>query len=136
MAILERAIEERFQDLYAADAVSLQDLEVSRREYEVSEARLAITEKGVEDTELHALFSGVVAQTLVEEFENVRAKAENLVGGEAGLGRGFHLQMGGFAAGRLQTGGRATGVGQASLPTAAREISCRICRQRPALASA
>jgi (2S)-methylsuccinyl-CoA dehydrogenase len=44
--------------------------------------------------------------------------AENLVGGEAGLGRGFYLQMGGFAAGRLQTGGRATGVGQASLEKA------------------
>ncbi|MCH8993414.1 MAG: acyl-CoA dehydrogenase family protein [Chloroflexi bacterium] len=42
----------------------------------------------------------------------------NLVGGEAGLGRGFYLQMGGFAAGRLQTGGRATGVGQASLEKA------------------
>jgi len=44
--------------------------------------------------------------------------AENLVGGEEGLGRGFYLQMGGFAAGRLQTGGRATGVGQASVEKA------------------
>ena len=43
---------------------------------------------------------------------------ENLVGGEAGLGRGFYLQMGGFAAGRLQTGGRATGVSQASVEKA------------------
>ncbi len=43
---------------------------------------------------------------------------ENLVGGEAGLGKGFYLQMGGFAAGRLQTGGRATGVGQAALEKA------------------
>jgi (2S)-methylsuccinyl-CoA dehydrogenase len=43
---------------------------------------------------------------------------ENLVGGEAGVGRGFYLQMGGFAAGRLQTGGRATGVGQAALEKA------------------
>lgn len=43
---------------------------------------------------------------------------ENVVGGEAGLGKGFYLQMGGFAAGRLQTGGRATGVGQASLEKA------------------
>jgi RND family efflux transporter MFP subunit len=64
---------ERFQELYAADAVSLQDLEVSRREYEVSQAGLGITEKAVEDTELHARFSGVVARTLVEEFENVSA---------------------------------------------------------------
>ena len=43
---------------------------------------------------------------------------DNLVGGEAGIGRGFYLQMGGFAAGRLQTGGRATGVGQAALEKA------------------
>lgn len=43
---------------------------------------------------------------------------ENLVGGEAGLGKGFYLQMGGFAAGRLQTGGRATGVAQAALEKA------------------
>jgi (2S)-methylsuccinyl-CoA dehydrogenase len=43
---------------------------------------------------------------------------ENLVGGADGLGRGFYLQMGGFAAGRLQTGGRATGVSQASVEKA------------------
>jgi (2S)-methylsuccinyl-CoA dehydrogenase len=43
---------------------------------------------------------------------------ENLVGGADGIGRGFYLQMGGFAAGRLQTGGRATGVSQASIEKA------------------
>lgn len=42
--------------------------------------------------------------------------AANLVGGE---GRGFYLQMSGFAAGRLQTGGRACGVAQAALEAAA-----------------
>ncbi|MCH8008365.1 MAG: acyl-CoA dehydrogenase family protein, partial [Chloroflexi bacterium] len=51
-------------------------------------------------------------------FERYFVPEANLVGGEAGLGRGFYLQMGGFAAGRLQTGGRATGVGQASLEKA------------------
>ena len=51
--------------------------------------------------------------------------AEDLVGGEAGLGKGFYLQMGGFAAGRLQTGGRATGVGQASLEKACNYASDR-----------
>ena len=50
---------------------------------------------------------------------------ENLVGGEEGLGRGFYLQMGGFAAGRLQTGGRATGVSQASI-----EKSCNYASDR------
>ena len=43
---------------------------------------------------------------------------ENLVGGEEGIGKGFYLQMGGFAAGRLQTGARATGVSQASIEKA------------------
>lgn len=41
---------------------------------------------------------------------------ENLVGRE---GQGFYLQMSGFAAGRLQTGGRATGLAQAALEAAA-----------------
>jgi len=45
--------------------------------------------------------------------------AENLVGGEAGLHKGFYLQMAGFAAGRLQTGGRATGLAQAALEVSA-----------------
>ena len=45
--------------------------------------------------------------------------AENLVGGEAGLNKGFYLQMAGFAAGRLQTGGRATGLAQAALEVSA-----------------
>ncbi|UCG85613.1 MAG: efflux RND transporter periplasmic adaptor subunit [Gemmatimonadota bacterium] len=65
---------ERLQDLYAADAVSLQDLDVARREYEVAAARLEISQKAVDDTRLRALFSGVVARKLVEEFENVQAK--------------------------------------------------------------
>ena len=43
----------------------------------------------------------------------------NLVGGEAGLNKGFYLQMAGFAAGRLQTGGRATGLAQAALEVSA-----------------
>jgi (2S)-methylsuccinyl-CoA dehydrogenase len=48
-------------------------------------------------------------------LESYFVPAENLVGGEAGLGKGFYLQMGGFAAGRLQTSGRAVGLGQAAL---------------------
>jgi (2S)-methylsuccinyl-CoA dehydrogenase len=41
---------------------------------------------------------------------------ENLVGSE---GQGFYLQMNGFAAGRLQTGGRASGLAQAAIEAAA-----------------
>lgn len=41
-----------------------------------------------------------------------------LIGGAAGLGRGFYLQMEGFEAGRLQTAARAIGVMQAAYEAA------------------
>jgi (2S)-methylsuccinyl-CoA dehydrogenase len=47
-------------------------------------------------------------------FDNWFVPAENLVGGEAGLGKGFYLQMEGFENGRLQTAARAVGVMQAA----------------------
>ncbi len=49
------------------------------------------------------------------QFENYFVPAENLVGGDEHLHGGFYLQMAGFNAGRLQTGGRALGVAQAAL---------------------
>jgi len=48
-----------------------------------------------------------------------------VVGGDAGIGRGFALQMAGFAAGRLQTGGRACGVTQAAVEQTARYVAER-----------
>jgi (2S)-methylsuccinyl-CoA dehydrogenase len=47
-------------------------------------------------------------------FDNWLVPAENLIGGEAGLGRGFYLQMAGFENGRLQTAARAVGLMQAA----------------------
>ncbi|HEX2849675.1 MAG TPA: acyl-CoA dehydrogenase family protein [Acidimicrobiales bacterium] len=47
-------------------------------------------------------------------FDNWIVPEENLIGGEAGLGRGFYLQMEGFENGRLQTAARAVGVMQAA----------------------
>ncbi|MDJ0769136.1 MAG: acyl-CoA dehydrogenase family protein [Ilumatobacter sp.] len=44
--------------------------------------------------------------------------AENLVGGDDGLGKGFYLQMAGFENGRLQTAARAVGVMQAAYEAA------------------
>ncbi|MDJ0787272.1 MAG: acyl-CoA dehydrogenase family protein [Myxococcota bacterium] len=55
-------------------------------------------------------------------LENYFVPAENLVGGEEQLNRGFYLQMGGFAAGRLQTGGRASGLAQAALEETAKYV--------------
>ncbi len=51
-------------------------------------------------------------------FENWWVADENLVGGEAGKGRGFYLQMAGFENGRLQTAARALGVMQAAYEAA------------------
>jgi len=58
-------------------------------------------------------------------IENYFVPAENLVGGDQGLGKGFYLQMGGFAAGRLQTGGRACGLAQAALEETAKYVAGR-----------
>ena len=58
-------------------------------------------------------YRGMHSYTL--NFDNYFVPAENLVGEQSGLNKGFYLQMNGFAAGRLQTGGRASGVAQAAL---------------------
>jgi (2S)-methylsuccinyl-CoA dehydrogenase len=47
-------------------------------------------------------------------FDDWLVPAENIVGGEGGLGRGFYLQMEGFENGRLQTAARAVGLMQAA----------------------
>ena len=47
-------------------------------------------------------------------FENWWVPRDNLIGGPAGEGRGFYLQMQGFENGRLQTAARAIGVMQAA----------------------
>ncbi|OYV58545.1 MAG: hypothetical protein B7Z69_09380 [Actinobacteria bacterium 21-73-9] len=43
---------------------------------------------------------------------------DRLIGGEAGLGRGFYFQMAGFENGRIQTAARAVGVMQAAYEAA------------------
>jgi (2S)-methylsuccinyl-CoA dehydrogenase len=53
-------------------------------------------------------------------FDRYRVPAQALVGGEAGLNRGFYLQMEGFAVGRIQTAGRGVGLMQAALEEALR----------------
>ncbi len=51
-------------------------------------------------------------------LENWWVPAENQVGGEDGLGKGFYYQMAGFENGRLQTAARAVGVMQAAYEAA------------------
>jgi (2S)-methylsuccinyl-CoA dehydrogenase len=58
-------------------------------------------------------------------FDDWFVPATHLVGEAAGLGRGFYLQMAGFAAGRLQTGGRACGLAQAAVERTAEYVVAR-----------
>ena len=51
-------------------------------------------------------------------FEDWFVPDDELVGGEAGFGRGFYLQMAGFENGRIQTAARALGVMQAAYEAA------------------
>lgn len=51
-------------------------------------------------------------------FKNWFVPETNLLGGEAGLGRGFYFQMAGFENGRIQTAARAVGVMQAAYEAA------------------
>ncbi len=69
-------------------------------------------------------YRGMHSYTL--NFESYAVPAQNLVGEDAGLGRGFYLQMAGFAAGRLQTGGRACGLAQAALEKTAEYVVDRV----------
>jgi (2S)-methylsuccinyl-CoA dehydrogenase len=64
-------------------------------------------------------------------FEDYFVPAENMIGGDKGRNRGFYLQMGGFAAGRLQTGGRASGLAQAALEVTATYVTDRKQFKRP-----
>lgn len=74
-------------------------------------------------------YRGMHSFTLM--LERYFVPAENLVGGEAGLGKGFYLQMAGFAAGRLQTGGRACGLAQAALEKTAAYVVDRVQFKKP-----
>ena len=70
---------DRYRELYASDAVSQQELELKRRNYELAEARNRTADKALADTRLRAPFSGTVARTLVDGFQNVRAKEPILI---------------------------------------------------------
>jgi (2S)-methylsuccinyl-CoA dehydrogenase len=64
-------------------------------------------------------------------FDNWWVPDDCLIGGRAGLGRGFYLQMEGFEAGRLQTAARAIGVMQAAYEAARDYAADRVVFGRP-----
>lgn len=64
-------------------------------------------------------------------FEDYFVPEENLIGGDAGRGKGFYFQMEGFAGGRIQTAARANGVMQAALEAGLRYAQERQVFQKP-----
>ncbi len=74
-------------------------------------------------------YRGMHSYTL--NFENWFVPADHLVGEDKGIGRGFYLQMAGFAAGRLQTCGRGCGLAQAALEETARYVVDRKQFEQP-----
>jgi len=76
---LAQAEYERKKKLLEADVISTQELDRAKRNYEVMVAQSQGSTKGLEDTELFALFDGIVAKKLVKDFENVQAKQPVLI---------------------------------------------------------
>jgi (2S)-methylsuccinyl-CoA dehydrogenase len=64
-------------------------------------------------------------------FEGLFVPAANLVGGDAGVGKGFYYTMAGMVGGRLQTAARALGVMRAALGAARRYAADRKVFQAP-----
>ncbi len=58
-------------------------------------------------------------------FEDFFVPADNLIGGEAGLGKGFYYTMAGMTGGRLQTAGRGCGVMRAAIKAAVAQAQDR-----------
>lgn len=59
-------------------------------------------------------------------FEDWWVPADHQIGGDAGLGRGFYLQMQGFENGRVQTAARAVGLMQAAYEAAVEYANARV----------
>ena len=74
-------------------------------------------------------YRGMHSYTL--NFENWFVPNDHMVGEAGGEGRGFYLQMAGFAAGRLQTGGRACGLAQAAIEETSKYVVDRKQFEQP-----
>ncbi|MFB3118110.1 MAG: efflux RND transporter periplasmic adaptor subunit [Myxococcota bacterium] len=77
---LARSEFERARALFKADVASEQELDRAQHAYDVAKANAKQAIKSFEDDAvLKAPFSGVIAKTLVENFQNVRAKEPVLI---------------------------------------------------------
>lgn len=65
---------ERFAEVFERGAISRQEYDNARRQYDVEKAQLATAEKAVSDTYLRAPFNGRIGRTHVDNFTNVQAK--------------------------------------------------------------
>lgn len=65
---------ERWKKLFAEKVVAEIELDRKKRAVDVAEAAMRQAEKALEDTELRAPFTGVIARRLVEDYVNVQAK--------------------------------------------------------------
>ncbi len=74
-----RAQRDRIRKAAEKNAVSKQDVSNAEAAFDVAQAQVRIKAKALDDTYLRAKFGGRVANTLVENFENVRAKQSILV---------------------------------------------------------
>ncbi len=79
-AILENTRLEylRYKQLVEKKVVPQSDYDKKKAEYDIAQARTANAEKALADTYMYAPFTGVVARTYVENFQNVRAKEKIL----------------------------------------------------------
>lgn len=75
-AALQRALafRDRIAQVAQTGAVSQQDLTDAEAGLAIARAEVQIRQKALDDTRLHAPFSGTVSAILVENYENVRAK--------------------------------------------------------------
>ncbi len=65
---------ERFSEVFESGAISRQDLDNRRRQFEVEQAQLASAQKALSDSELIAPFAGRIGRTYVDNFNTVQAK--------------------------------------------------------------
>ncbi len=65
---------DRVYDAARINAATPQEVTNAEAALEVADAEVAIAQKAVEDTEIFAQFDGVIADTFVEQYENVQAK--------------------------------------------------------------
>jgi len=70
---------DRFAKAFESGAVTAQDLDSKKRNYEVTQADLRTAQKAIDDTNLKAPFAGRIAKKLVEDFATVQAKEPVLI---------------------------------------------------------